>query len=357
MLNQKLKKHFPQIDGLRGVAILLILFHHCFGVYFEFFWIGVDLFFVLSGFLITRILLETRHEEKYFTNFYMRRTLRIFPLYYTVLILTFLVLPMFHIFDFDQAVYLQTHQPWFWLYMENWLFYREGWPSGVDVTISHFWSLAVEEQYYLVWPLLIFLFRENINAVIYLILALIATAVLTRTFGGLVNPAYYVGTHTRTDSLLVGSLISVLSLSNFNWLARHAKKILWITGAYVIAVLALTRDGHYSNPWFKDAGYTVLALCFASIIILSLAEGGFTYRLLNNRLLKFFGKYSYGIYVFHFPVFWIARTPFFEAFNRYLGFFPAKLATSGLCVLITLALSIISFTFLESPFLRLKKYF
>jgi len=158
----------PALDGLRGIAIILVMLHHF--TYYRptsgideqivsvliFFWTGVDLFFVLSGFLITGILLDTRGNERYFTSFYARRILRIFPLYYLILFLALVVLPKFPavhtvLIGQDASVDLPPQWP-YWLYLTNFSIADRGWVHGwVDVA----WSLAIEEQFYLIWPLVV----------------------------------------------------------------------------------------------------------------------------------------------------------------------------------------------------------
>ena len=167
-----LPKHILALDGLRGMAILgVILFHaaveyapstlsgKALGAVFNVGWGGVDLFFVLSGFLITGILLETRGTAGFFRNFYARRTLRIFPLYYGVLFVIFVVLPHYRPFDTPGLQTIARNQGWFWTYLTNFGFIVHGSVFGNSdwLLLNHFWSLAVEEQFYLVWPLLVYL--------------------------------------------------------------------------------------------------------------------------------------------------------------------------------------------------------
>jgi peptidoglycan/LPS O-acetylase OafA/YrhL len=160
------RPHSPTLDGVRGLAILLVLLFH--GAYpyhliapdhpfalFDFGWMGVDVFFVLSGFLITGILLEAKRRPRYFVHFYGRRTLRIFPLYYLVLGVVFIVMPLL-VSDLELGA-PESNQVYLWTYTSNlytaymgqWMFH-----SGT-VDLNHTWSLAIEEQFYLLWPLLV----------------------------------------------------------------------------------------------------------------------------------------------------------------------------------------------------------
>src|SRR4030095_11127987 len=149
------KSYYPALDGLRGFAILGVLLQHNFSFLPipKYGWVGVDLFFVLSGFLITEILLKTKEHKNYLPNFYIRRILRIFPLYYGSLILFFALGPLVSQFK-DQYSYYSANQGMLWAYLQNWLYIAK--PRLDDHTVfSHFWSLSVEEQFYLVWPLLV----------------------------------------------------------------------------------------------------------------------------------------------------------------------------------------------------------
>src|SRR6185369_10595810 len=172
---KKLDGHIPVLDGIRGLAILLVLVAHFNGeaILKEYYplvgpiatklaltgLMGVDLFFILSGFLITGILLKTKNSEHYFLNFYARRVLRIFPLYYGVLLFVFWVLP--NIIKLDVAAkYITSQQWWLWTYLNNF----PGHPSldsSKIYQLGHFWSLAVEEHFYLVWPLMVYSFSAH----------------------------------------------------------------------------------------------------------------------------------------------------------------------------------------------------
>lgn len=351
------QSYFPALDGLRGVAIGLILLHHCFGKLFAFCWIGVDLFFVLSGFLITRILLESLEKKNYLLNFFGRRVLRIFPLYYFVLAVVFFLFPLL-INDAEKTFsYLFEHQAWFWTYTENWLINRDGWAPGQNIILSHFWSLAIEEQYYLLWPFVVLLFRGR--ALLIAIFCLIATAVVIRTAGILHNPGYYVATITRMDSLLMGALLAALLYRFRNLVNNWSKALFVLSGIAILAGLLITRNPDYSNRFFVTAGYTLLAVFFAAVIAIVIEEkNNLLKRSLNNRPLIFLGKYSYGLYVFHFPVFWLLRAPVLELISGWIASPDiAKLATSLVCLAITIACALLSFSLIEKPFLRLKAYF
>ena len=203
------KVRLPALDGLRGVAILLVVAHNLqlleapqgwigrfaeFGLNFG--WVGVQLFFVLSGFLITRILLDTREVSNYYRSFFARRALRIFPVYFLTLLFMLLVLP-----KFTSSANLGVATWPYWLYLANWT--QPG--QGAAAYVPHLWSLAVEEQFYLVWPFL--LHRRSSTATWWMCLAIAAISLLARIalLAAEVNPdAIYMFTFCRMDALALG---------------------------------------------------------------------------------------------------------------------------------------------------------
>src|SRR5579884_1024639 len=215
-LSQSLDRRLPGLDALRGVAILVVMLHHSVQIVplprlqnvAAAGWLGVDLFFVLSGFLITGILLDARDDRRYFRNFYMRRVLRIFPLYYGVLaanLLLVLTLPHLHRF-------LHLHA-WLWTYTTNIkIAIANEYPFAIGrMRLDHFWTLAVEEHFYLLWPLLVWALNRRALAVVCCLI-LVASPLLRwaiSTPGHMVAP--YVLTPCRMDSLAAGALGAILA--------------------------------------------------------------------------------------------------------------------------------------------------
>ena len=200
----------PALDGIRGLAILMVLAHNTLrvapegGVLSEVVasvsgigWTGVTLFFVLSGFLITRGLMEEQGSPTYFRAFYLRRALRIFPLYYLFLVFFLLVLPALDAAP-QNIVDDLPRQIWYWLYLSNWTQFADLGGTG----LPHLWSLAVEEQFYLLWPLLVW--RRSPRQVLWLCMGVIAVAFVARVglvLGGVEPMQIYTFTITRVDSL------------------------------------------------------------------------------------------------------------------------------------------------------------
>jgi peptidoglycan/LPS O-acetylase OafA/YrhL len=358
-------RHCPELDGIRSVAILLVLFFHCRiiawpksageRVYYllaHSCWIGVDLFFVLSGYLITGILLDSFTRERYFQNFYVRRVLRIFPLYYGVLT----VVTIFSAFGSYSV--LEQHSPWarlsYWVHSQNWL----GW-FGLQPTelLGHFWSLAIEEQFYLVWPALV-LFAARRNSVAWLclgtaLLAILARLALVRSHGYL---AYFF-TFSRLDTLALGALVAVLlrrsgSLEPF----RRQAFVLAGISATIVAGLGLKQRGfHGQDPLVLNYGLLPLALFFACllVIVLSAEEDSAVRVVLRNDWLRTIGVISYGIYVFHWPVIALLQSAWPVIDSFWVNQIGMLLTASALSI----TLAWVSYRYFESPFLRLKDRF
>ncbi len=258
----------PALDGLRGIAIILVLLHHftyyrptagvdaLIGNVVFFGWTGVDLFFVLSGFLITGILLDTRDSERYFTTFYARRILRIFPLYYLVLFLAFVVLPKFP--AVHPVLVGQDDLPpqWpYWLYLTNVLIADRGWVHGwVDVA----WSLAIEEHFYLVWPLVIWLCPPRLVAVLCAVIILAEPAARVFARAAMVESLpIYVLTWFRLDGLAMGALLALAQRRGLlPSLDRWAPAVV-IAG--VAGIIAVTILGGHTWWWNRlDAAVRLL---------------------------------------------------------------------------------------------------
>lgn len=350
------------MDGIRGIAIILVLLYHNFNFieYFNYGWIGVDLFFVLSGFLITTILLTTLNSGNYFKNFYARRVLRIFPLYYLSLILFLIVFPAIKNFPLDMSFY-QENQIWFWTYLQNWtlIFNAEQNANA----LNHYWSLAIEEQYYLVWPLIIILLKKP-KRILTVSIFLLILVIITRLF--IWNhredfPGYErLFLFTRLDGILIGSILALLHFINPKLIRKYFTSIIvFLTIANYLFYL-FKKDQGPDFPSWAIAGFTTFSFVFAlGIYEAVMNENRIINYILTNPFLKFLGKYSYGIYIFHWPVFLL--------FNPYTSKFTAEIFTKGsllqmissglMTTIAGILVSILSYHAFEKHFLKLKKYF
>jgi len=350
--------HYPGLDGIRGMAILLVVLYHNFSFIpaLNFGWLGVDLFFVLSGFLITEILLSSKNTRNYFSHFYARRILRIFPLYYLMLVLFLLVLPQIKNFPLDLRFY--THnQLWYWLYLQNWVFIFRY--DGKGAALNHFWSLAVEEQYYLIWPFVVLLIK-NIRVLFVSCLFALLIVILARL---------YIWSHyqldynrlflfTRIDGILIGSMLGIIYHHNRGLLKKYFTALILSLAAFNFIVYFLKKDPAF--PVWAIAGYTTFAAMFAILVYESVKkENKVINAVFANSALRFLGKYSYGLYIFHWPVYLLTR-PFTDKLTSGLfdeGSNMQLVISSMIATLAGLSVSILSFHLFEKHFLRLKKKF
>jgi len=293
------------LDGVRGLAVLFVLLYHAGGVVLGGLLLqsGVDLFFVLSGFLITTILIRTRERSDYFRLFYLRRAVRIFPLYYLVLGLMLTGAAVAIHFgvqndvSYPEAQNLLDNQLWGWLYQVNNLIALKG-PIAFP-GLSHLWSLSVEEQFYLAWPLVVLLVpRKRLFAVC---IGVAAFSMLFRSGSYILisrDFAYHF-TLCRLDGLTLGAAGAVV-LQTPHLRERFKPWIAW-SGKYwwVVFLFLIMPETVALFP-----GFTVLSFGFLGLV-LSAREGVLAprpTRWLNNRFFIELGTYSYAIYVFQFPI-------------------------------------------------------
>ena len=262
----------------------------------------MDLFLVLSGFLITGILYDTRDKPHFFRNFYIRRFLRIFPLYYGFLIAFFIILPHFTPPN-DSYQILYSHQIWYWTYLANINIAIDGWPDFGY--IGHFWSLAIEEQFYIFWPLVIYFFgrRTLCRVCIGLALCALASRAALSFYADNSYPAIYVLTPTRMDALTVGALVALLfrGSTSQTLLYQWAFRVFVFSGILLSGIFIWRNGIQDFDPIIYTIGYTLIALFFGSLLVLAIQTTslGLFNKLFSVKILRFLGRYSYAIYVFH----------------------------------------------------------
>ena len=321
-------------------------------------WVGVDLFFTLSGFLITGILLDTRENAGYFKNFFVRRALRIFPLYYTVFVLLLLLTPVLHLqWRLGHLAYL--------FYVGNFAYCLNPELAIVrpDVLFLHLWSLAVEEQFYLIWPWVIYFFarkRRDLARLCFLLsaFAFVLRAIILGTVHG--ERAYewaYAMLPTHIDGLLYGALAALWIRTRAIHLIQPAARRICIAAAAVVAVVYGTVGVDFYSRTMVLVGFPALAICFATVLLQALQPGSWACRLGNLRLLRFFGRYSYGLYVFHI-LFAPGLAPYQQVLQERLhsrlagGLLYDLLVLGGTCVV-----AVLSYELYEKRWLRLKSRF
>jgi peptidoglycan/LPS O-acetylase OafA/YrhL len=357
--------HVGALDGIRGAAILLVLWYHfgrsAIGLGFDSHalklgaigWVGVDLFFVLSGFLITGILYDSKSSEKFFGNFYARRALRIFPLYYGALAVVVILS-----FAWPSAGVWGTHSPaWIGLYLTNVLLAHEG-PESVGI-LGHYWSLAIEEHFYLLWPLVVrWTTRRQLMVIACGIMVGALGLRIALTAAGTDAEAIYVLTPTRIDALAAGALCSLLIRApDTAALAARGAWGVMLGGAAIIAFIILAeRSLSNHTPLMQTIGFTVLAVTFAATIIATL-NAPLLRNVAGSGFLRWMGRYSYGLYVWH-PIVAVLLlyTPLRDVLGVEAGTASAAYLLLG-AIALSFAVAVASYHVWEQPFLSLKGRF
>jgi len=337
-------KRIPQLDAIRGIAILIVMFHNERDLFpslqlsgvFSSGWMGVDLFFVLSGFLITGILVDAKRSAGFFRNFYTRRCLRIWPLYYALLIFMFVAVPLLR--PAQGSMIFERSSPW-WaypFYLQNFLLHSSGGMGPLGVT----WSLAIEEQFYLVWPLVVrYLSTARLRVVC---LAVIAASPLVRFLLSTQHVDLYINVFCRLDGLMWGAFLAVVIREPAFEPARY-RTLAW--AALIVALpLALATDGR-GVQW---SVYSLSVLASAGLVYLALfSTAPWLQRILNSRALVFTGTISYGLYLLH-------KIPFGAMKDRSVSH--PTLVFGGL-IAAAYVLATTSWYRYERPFLTLKSLF
>ena len=368
-LEPRLRGRLPMLDGVRGLAILSVMVYR-FGLQGDFYlssnaddqlpyWVvqlltlgsrGVDLFFVLSGFLITGLLLDAKGREDYFASFYVRRILRIFPLYYATLCVFFFVLPRWYD-DFPMGM-AAADQKWFWLHSANLgMLLRGDWCYG---RLDHFWSLAIEEHFYLVWPLVVHgIQRSNLKRLCAVGIVCGPLARMAADMAGMSGVAAETFSLLKLDGLLAGAYLAI-ALRDAGGTASLRRPALYsLLCCTILLTPTLVLD---KRCWTIPE--TLFAIAFAAAIVIALdaKAGGLRQALIGNGVFRFFGKYSYAMYLFQNPLvpcaaYWFTS----DDCERWCGSFAAGrvLYVMVMMLLVTLA-ALLSWNLWEKHFLKLK---
>ena len=363
------RRHIPALDGVRGFAALSVFIYHygggsrssslpvrILGAIVHFGWAGVSLFFVLSGFLISGILWDSFQKPNWWKRFYARRSLRIFPLYYLALLITLLVGLFF-------GSPLRSFVP-LWviaLYLDNIPPLR--WPptDASGMHLEHFWSLAVEEQFYIFWPFLLSLCASSRKHAKRLILTCWVVSLIFRfaILGLHLTPEWSaVFLLGRAGELLAGAYIAMLVRgqdSERAQLFRWSPVIFWIALPALIAIMLIDASPDLGAPLMSTIGLSIASLFFASLVAMALRPG-WVQSFFQTPALRFLGNISYGIYVYH-----LLFKNGYSWITNYIAVRIGGLGPSAIQVLLffvallgTLLISTISFYTYEKLFLRWK---
>lgn len=356
-----------ELDGVRGIAVIMVLVFHVFAWTMESSpqysrsdwsgpaavvlkvtkpgWLGVDLFFVLSGYLITGILLRNREKHRYFRNFYGRRVLRIFPIYFLTLLAILIVYSGSGSFVLLSALFMANITAMF----------------GVPSVYGPLWSLAVEEHFYLLWPWIVR--RIGKRGLLGLALAICVIEPVLRAVGFCYGLDVYFPSWFRFDGLAWGASIALI-MSMFSPAARTVRMLAY---AFIVAGVTLWIGG---SPLGIMTRKTVLGAAlqitppqwvFVGLVGLAIVSGGTVLgKVLGNPVFTVFGKWSYCIYLNH----WMCMTLWDRSASA-MGFHPetsigpfgAICLRAGAVIAASVAIAALTFRFIEGPILSLKKHF
>lgn len=369
------KTRFPALDGIRAVAVTMVFLNHFGGgakggpilkalnairLHGN---LGVDLFFVLSGFLITGILYDTRNDSRFFQRFFARRSLRIFPVFYLVVAVLVALTPILQyqwraghlLFVVYLGNFLGNHDfSYYTIVSAN----HPTFPAN----IGHFWSLCVEEQFYILWPVAVWAIRDRIKllwtAGAISVLALALRCLMYGMAGPKLAETWIVRTLPfRMDSLVIGGILALLlrGPNADNW-QRRCRPAFVIFAALTLGIFIFSPA--YDSPWLMTIGFTFAALASAGLIGCTLRSGSPAFRFFYLRPLRSLGKYSYGFYIFH-AIFEWAWIQFFILIHSR---FHLSLAMTGIISLtinffLTFLAAKMSYDFFEIKFLRFKRHF
>ncbi|MBS1605690.1 MAG: acyltransferase [Bacteroidetes bacterium] len=346
----------PALDGLRGLAILAVIQWHYLSSIENRFpgWIGVDIFFCLSGYLITDRLLSSSKTPGHIWKFYLNRALRLLPSYFLTL-LVFFTIVHFLVRTSHQPLYsyYYTHLSAFLTMTQNWTFVMHNIPS--NLSLVPLWSVAVETQAYLLWPILLLFLKPGRKA-LRIAGLLILTIMVCRSLYSVAFPysawSIYYNTLFRLDSLLMGMALCLMGRSGIPISRTTTAVLLPLALMGTIYVGCATGPFH---PYFTTIGYTVNALLSALILSEALRPAGLIARLLANRMLQFLGRISYTLYLVHVPILLLTEPALNVRIQNWLPNSPADQPIAvSMCFGICLLYSSISYKYFETPILSLK---
>lgn len=344
--------YFKPLDGFRAIAAICVLLVHSHFVCFKALWIGVPMFFVLSGFLITRILVQNKGAKNYFRVFYFKRSLRIFPIYYLTL--------LFCIFwgHYSKADLTQT--AYYALYLQNFLIASQLPPEFCAGLMRHSWSLSIEELFYLIWPLVVFMLDKKI--IVRLSLTLVIANVLFKLLYVVINyepsdePFLMLSLFGNLDGLMIGSLLGVLSLNPYSFIySKVVGKIFLFCSLLFFAVLVINYLPLTNNKvyyFFKillSSVAAILSFFGIALIIANPIKQSSCFSFLASTPMVFIGKISYGLYLYHNIVYRMV-----DSIIYHFQFPVNMLFTFTLQLSTTFILAILSWNFIEKPLLGLK---
>ena len=362
MSNNK-SKYLPSIDSLRALAVLAVIIYHVDVNYLPGGFLGVDLFFVLSGYLISSLIIKEFRKTGTVNlyNFYIRRARRLLPAVYFMITVGLVVMVLF-----NEALLRKSHLDaiFGYIYSSNWwyIFHKLDYfdSFGAQSPFKHLWSLAIEEQFYMIFPLLFLLvngkkkskdgtYKLNKNF-LYVVLGLILVSLIAHILLFDINniSRIYFGTDTRAFSLLVGVVGAILyPMERLHSKVTPQQNMIYsvvslASIATLITVMVYTSE---YNTWLYRGGFLLVAILGLIVIISSGKQHTLMSKLLSFKPIVFIGKISYSLYLWHFPIL-VLTTPVSEIGNPNIFFVILR-------IVLTFAVAIVSYVFVETPIRKL----
>ena len=362
-MNNNKSKYLPSIDSLRALAVLAVIIYHVDVNYLPGGFLGVDLFFVLSGYLISSLIIKEFRKTGTVNlyNFYIRRARRLLPAVYFMITVGLVVMVLF-----NEVLLRKSHLDaiFGYIYSSNWwyIFHKLDYfdSFGAQSPFKHLWSLAIEEQFYMIFPLLFLLvnrkkkskdgtFKLNKNF-LYVVLGLILVSLIAHILLFDINniSRIYFGTDTRAFSLLVGVVGAILyPMERLHTKVTPQQNLIYsvislVSIATLITVMIYTSE---YNTWLYRGGFLLVAILGLIVIISSGKQHTVMSRLLSFKPVVFIGKISYSLYLWHFPIL-VLTTPVAEIGNTNIYFVILR-------VILTFVVAIVSYVFVETPIRKL----
>jgi peptidoglycan/LPS O-acetylase OafA/YrhL len=344
-------KHLPELDSLRTFAVFMTLLAHFSPVEIPYMWYGVPIFFTISGFLITTILLNTLENDHKITrlgivkSFMVRRVLRLFPIYYLLILFFWLAKKYLSLY-----LWKDEFTPYFFTYTPNFLIHKIG--SQNALCFAHLWSLGVEEQFYLVWPWLMLFCAPKLRLPLIAGLIAFSLAWITVNYTDANVGAF---TFTNFHTLGAGAVLACLYVKRqtaIDWLQKNRHLLFVITLFHLIVVLIFFREDSPLWHLYREIGLCACTFCIVLVSIFGWK--GWIGYITRNRQVQYLGAISYGIYLYHMPIPFVYRAiagRFFPSFHMSPGVFLV------FCFAATIGVAALSYKYIETPFLKLKRYF
>ena len=366
----KSRQFFPELEGIRAYAFLLVFLSHymtptvlqtgprrpmteLWYLIVQVTWAAVPVFFVLSGFLITGILYDTRGREGYFSVFYKRRAIRILPLYYVVL-------AVFAALSFMSHAQFLREQLWFLVYLENVVHAPDQIWWNMRFCISHLWSLAVEEQFYIVWPLVIWLVPDR-KALLRVCYGLIGVCCITRLCWPLFHLGYidsYSHTATRCDAILMGAVLALHTRAKGFQMSRMKPLGIALVATSTVVVYARVLQHGDALPYTYvglNVMVPVINLLALGLVLLCMVPGSMIQRLCRARWACYLGSMSYSLYLFHeIEVPWV-QIQFAPWLSARVGHGLSRIIVLVSVAMVTYAVARLTYRFVELPGMRAKE--